>query len=281
MPTFPDAHSPDLTRGPPFSSYINVTGRLGSYTCHHFFPKSVAQQQLAADAAPRASRGPYRAPAHGEAARLCLADGQQSLACGGGRGGRERRISWISAAFLPRSAAAALWRRRCDLAVSGRRVPSRRAPRDPEEAAESSARHSAARPVASGDLPCSARVPAAKFLQVIDWRCEHLLALSATDASDVIKLHNHRLFFFFFLFFFFPSTNPSIHLPTGRSAYLRPSIMHEATGSTEGYRSPRTLWNFGAAVPRTVQRHRYPFPQPSPIPSIRTDFAENERGASL
>ena len=165
--------------------------------------------------------------------------------------------------------------------MSGRRVPSRRAPRDPEEAAESSARHSAARPVASGDLPCSARVPAAKFLQVIDWRCEHLLALSATDASDVIKLHNHRLFFFFFLFFFFPSTTPSIHLPTGGSAYLRPSIMHEATGSTEGYRSPRTLWNFGAAVPRTVQRHRYPFPQPSPIPSIRTDFAENERGASL
>lgn len=127
-------------------------------------------------------------------------------------------------------------------------------------------------PAPSGDLPSSARVSAAsvpKLSQVIDAPCEHLVTRSATDATDVIKLHNHRLFFFFFFFKY-------IHLPTERSAYLLPSIMHEATSSTEGYIFSHTLQNFSIAVPCTVQRHHYRFPQPSPIPSIRIDFAEKD-----
>lgn len=77
-------------------------------------------------------------------------------------------------------------------------------------------------PAPSGDLPSSARVSAAsvpKLSQVIDAPCEHLVTRSATDATDVIKLHNHRLFFFFFF------SNTSIFLQKDLHIFCHPLCM--------------------------------------------------------
>lgn len=117
--------------------------------------------------------------------------------------------------------------------------------------------------------PCLAAGSATKLRQVIDTLQEHIIPLSATDATDVIKLHNHRL-----------CTNTSIFLQTDLHIFFHPLCMNSPAVHKGTYFRTHyvTLALQYSALHNVITIDSLNLP---PFPLIRTDFAERDYQCAL